>query len=113
MACTYPPLALPTSLSPVIPPCTCRVEDVSPADSTPDGEELYAFQLLPADTQSEHAASEPLLLASSTEADKAEWMRRLETALDAVQSERAVAAAAASANAEALETQLAAASISA
>jgi len=77
-----------------------RVEDASPPDDLPDGSSLHALQLVPADTTSEHAACEPLVLAASSAADKAMWIERLAAAL------------AAAPDAEALETQLAAASIS-
>lgn len=76
------------------------VEETLPPDDAPEAE-LHAFQLLPADVASEHSAREPLLLAASTAADKATWIERLSAAL-----------AAAGADASALETQLAAASIS-
>ncbi|KAL3896067.1 MAG: hypothetical protein SGPRY_013356, partial [Prymnesium sp.] len=58
-----------------------RVEDSYPSDDTADGAQLHAFQLVPADTTSDHAASEPLVLAASTASEKAEWMERLATTL--------------------------------
>lgn len=58
-----------------------RVEDASTPDDTDDGR-LHAFQLLPADTTSEHAAREPLILAASTASEKAAWMQRLAAAFD-------------------------------
>ncbi|KAL1515644.1 hypothetical protein AB1Y20_002262 [Prymnesium parvum] len=86
-----------------------RVEDAYPRDGIAEGAQLHAFQLVPVDLVSDHAASDPLVLAASTAAEKADWMERLATILASppdVDDDRQ------NFNADALETKLAAASIS-
>jgi len=86
-----------------------RVEDAYPRDGIAEGAQLHAFQLVPVDVVSDHAASDPLVLAASTAAEKADWMERLATILASppdVDDDRQ------NFNADALETKLAAASIS-
>lgn len=70
----------------------------------PDGEQMHAFQLVPVDVTSEHAASEALVLAAPTAAEKAEWVKRLTVAFGAMPRSAT--------QDDALETQLAATSIS-